>query len=311
MNQSILVVGAGATGGYFGARLAQAGRDVTFLVRPHRGTQLRERGLRIVGQGPDQVLAPHLVTAGQLTEPADVVLVSVKATALGPAMADFAPAVGPQTMVIPFLNGMGHLSSLSERFGEHAVLGGVVKVATQLSADGDIVVLAPLASLQIGTQDGSRTDQLQRTYDGLSGAGFDLAVSDEIVAAMWHKWVFIATVGALTCLMRAAVGDIVAVPGGSGLGPAILAEAAAVSAAAGFSVPEAELAATRQAVTAAGSPMASSMFRDLTDGRPVEVEPVLADLAERGTALGVLTPLLDLATMHLRVYAANLRRSSS
>lgn len=309
MNQKILVVGAGATGGFFGARLAQAGRDVTFLVRPRRAAQLSERGLRIVGPGPDQVVAPHLVTADQLTESADVVLVSVKATALGPAMADFAPAVGPQTLVIPFLNGMGHLAALSERFGEHAVLGGVVKVATQLSADGDIVVLAPVASLQIGAQDGGRTDQLQRTYDGLNGAGFDLAVSDEIVAAMWHKWVFIATVGALTCLMRAAVGDIVAVPGGSGLGPAILAEAAGVSAATGYPVPDAELGATRQTITAAGSPLASSMFRDLIEGRPVEVEPILADLAERGAALGVLTPLLDLATMHLRVYDAQLRRN--
>jgi 2-dehydropantoate 2-reductase len=305
---TILVVGAGATGGYFGARLAQAGRDVTFLVRPARAEQLRERGLRIVGQGPDQVLTPRLVTAGQLAGHADVVLLSVKATALEAAMADFAPAVGPRTLVIPFLNGMGHLATLSERFGEQTVLGGVVLVATQLSDAGDIVVLAPPASLRIGTQDGSRTGQLQATYDQLSGAGFDLSISDDIVADMWHKWVFIATVGALTCLMRGTVGNIVAVPGGRDLGPAILAEASAVSAAAGYPVPAASTAATTEAITQDGSTLTSSMSRDLAEGRPVEVEPILADLASRGAALAEPTPLLDLATMHLRVYNAKLSR---
>jgi len=106
---TILVVGAGATGGYFGALLAQAGRDVTFLVRPHRAEQLRERGLRIVGPGAGaaagQALRPSLVMAGELAGPADVVLLSVKASALDQAIADFAPAVGPRTAVVPFLNG--------------------------------------------------------------------------------------------------------------------------------------------------------------------------------------------------------------
>jgi 2-dehydropantoate 2-reductase len=303
---TILVVGAGATGGYFGARLTQAGKDVTFLVRPARAEQLRVRGLRIVGRGAEEVLTPRLVTAGELAGQSDVVLLSVKATALEAAMADFAPAVGPRTLVIPFLNGIGHLALLSERFGEQAVLGGVVIVATQLGDAGDIVALAPSASLQIGTQDGSRTDRLQAAYDQLAGAGFDLSISDDIVADMWHKWVFIATVGALTCLMRGTVGDIVAVPGGRSLGPAILAEASAVSAAAGYPVPAAKTAATTQAITQDGSPLTSSMSRDLADGRPTEVEPVLADLASRGAALGQPTPLLDLATMHLRVHNVKL-----
>jgi 2-dehydropantoate 2-reductase len=151
---TILVVGAGATGGYFGARLAQAGRDVTFLVRPHRAGQLRERGLRIVGPGAGAgaglVLRPNLVLAGELTEPADVVILSVKATALEAAITDFAPAVGPQTAVVPFLNGLLHLPVLNKRFGEPAVFGGVVEVATQLNDEGDVVQLAPLATLSGG-----------------------------------------------------------------------------------------------------------------------------------------------------------------
>jgi 2-dehydropantoate 2-reductase len=201
---TILVVGAGATGGYFGARLAQAGREVTFLVRPHRAEQLRERGLRIVGpgNGAGQVVRPNLVMAGELTEPADVVLLSVKATALEAAITDFAPAVGPRTAVVPFLNGMAHLAVLSKRFGESAVLGGVVLIAVQLNDEGDVVQLSPPASMTIGAQDGARTARVQEAYGQLSGAGFDASISDDIIARMWQKWVFIATIGAMTSLMR-------------------------------------------------------------------------------------------------------------
>jgi 2-dehydropantoate 2-reductase len=310
---TILVVGAGATGGYFGARLAQAGRDVTFLVRPHRAEQLRQRGLRIVGPGAGadagQELRPNLVMAGELTAPADIVLLSVKATALEHAIADFAPAVGPRTALVPFLNGMAHLAVLSKRFGESAVLGGVVVIATQLNDEGDIVQLNPSASLTIGAQDGTRTTQLRAAYDQLSGAGFDASISDEIIARMWQKWVFIATIGAMTCLMRGTVGDIVAVPGGRHLGPAILAEASAVSAAAGYPVPADAIASTTQMITQAGSPVDSSLSRDVAEGRPAEVEEVLADLARRGADHGIKTPLLDLATMQLRVYNNGLHPS--
>jgi 2-dehydropantoate 2-reductase len=303
---TILVVGAGATGGYFGARLAQAGRDVTFLVRPHRAGQLRERGLRIVGPGagPDagQVVRPNLVMAGGLTGPADVVLLSVKATALDQAIADFAPAVGPQTMVVPFLNGLAHLAVLNKRFGESAVLGGVILIATQLNTEGDIVQLSPPASLVIGAQDGIRTTGLQAAFEQLSGAGFDASISDEIIARMWQKWVFVATIGALTCLMRGTVGEIVAVPGGRDLGPAMLAEASAVAAAAGYPIPADAIESTTRMITQPGSPVNSSLSRDVAERRPAEVEQVLADLARRGADHGVKTPLFDLATMQLRIY---------
>ena len=140
---TILVVGAGATGGYLGARLAQAGRDVTFLVRPHRADQLRDRGLRITGPGAkadhaDLTVQPNLVMAGDLTRPADIVILSVKATALEHAIADFAPAVGPQTAIVPFLNGMAHMDVLNGRFGEQTVLGGVgvfLALAAQTAMD--------------------------------------------------------------------------------------------------------------------------------------------------------------------------------
>src|ERR1700743_1621456 len=121
----IRVVGAGATGGYFGARLALAGRDVTFLVRHRRAAVLRERGLRGVGLGQNQVIEPKLVTAAELAAPYDLILLSVKATGLVAAIEGIAPAVGPRTAIVPFLNGMAQLDALNDRFGRQVVLGGV------------------------------------------------------------------------------------------------------------------------------------------------------------------------------------------
>ncbi|MEV8569459.1 ketopantoate reductase family protein [Streptomyces sp. NPDC051322] len=298
----ILVVGAGATGGYFGALPARAGLDVTFLVRPRRAAALRERGLRITGLGTNITIAPKLVTADELAGPYDLVLFSVKSTALRQAIDDVAPAIGPETAIVPFLNGLAHIDALNARFGTRPVLGGVAMIVTALNDEGDIVRLAPMANLTLGEQDGGPSARVDAIHALLDGAGVEVHTSKDIVAEMWHKWAFITTVGALTCLMRGTVGDVTAVPGGAALGPAILAETAAVSAAAGYPVPAEKIAFTEELVTRSGSPFASSMYRDVVDGRPTEVEHLFGDLLDRARALSVETPLLDLATLHLRVH---------
>ncbi|MFI6326695.1 ketopantoate reductase family protein [Micromonospora chersina] len=304
----ILVVGAGATGGYFGAQLQQAGRDVTFLVRPRRADVLRERGLRITGLGTDTVLTPRLLTAADVDGHYDVVLVSVKATALPAALDDVAAAVGPRTTVIPFLNGMAHMDALNERFGQDAVLGGVVRVLTTLDAEGDIVRLGALAEIVIGEQRGGTSQRVAQIAEVLSGAGFDLSVSPDIRAAMWHKWVFISTLGALNTLVRGSVGDAMAAPGGDRLGPRIAAEAAAVAAAAGYPVPKQTLDTVRAFLTRPGSADTASLYRDLVAGQPTEAEQIFGDLTARAGALGVPTPLLDATTVALRVHEQHLAR---
>ncbi|MFI8912706.1 ketopantoate reductase family protein [Streptomyces sp. NPDC053513] len=298
----ILVVGAGATGGYFGALLARAGEDVTFLVRPARAAALRERGLRVVGREEEWRVEPRLVTADELREPYDLVLLSVKSTGLDRAIEDVAPAVGPDTAVVPLLNGLAHVDALNARFGASAVLGGVAKVVTVLDDSGDIRRLAPLAHLAFGEQDGTVSARVERIRKVLDGAGIDAPVPADVLTAMWHKWVFITTFGAVTSLMRGTVGEVYDAPGGPALGPALLDEAAAVAAAAGHPVPEEERAATLAVVSASGSPMVPSLYRDLAAGRPTEVEHLFGDLTARARALGVATPLLDLATLHLRVH---------
>ncbi len=303
---SILVVGAGATGGYFGARLTQAGRDVTFLVREHRAAALSDRGLRIVGRDGTETIKPTLVTAVPPGSVADVILVTVKADGLGAVIPQIRPAVGPGTAVIPVLNGMRHLSLLNDAFGRSATLGGVAVLSTQLEPSGDIRQLNDWASLTFGAQDGQRTPAVERASELLSGAGFQVAVSDDIVAAMWQKWAFIASAGALNCLLRGSVGEIVAVDGGEEIARAIVAETHSVAEAAGYPVPDSARNQTLSTLTTPGSPFTSSLYRDMREGRPVEAETIVGDLAAEGRKAGQRTPLLDAAAVALRVYGAGL-----
>ncbi|MFJ8039338.1 ketopantoate reductase family protein [Kitasatospora sp. NPDC096147] len=298
-----LVVGAGATGGYFGARLARAGHDVTFLVRPARAEHLRTHGLRITGLTELHLPEPQLVTADELTAADfDLVLLSVKATALDRALDDLAPAVGPGTAIVPLLNGLAHLDVLNARFGPTAVLGGVAKVVTTLGPEGEIVQLAPPVNLTLGEQDGHLSERVTALRTALTEAGVPTDPTPDVLAAMWHKWVFITTLATVTGFLRGTVGEVGAVPGGTAFAEAVLAECSAVAEAAGRPVPAAELAATRAVVTAPGSPLTASLARDVLAGRHTEVEHLLGDLTARARTLGVPTPLLDVATLHLRVH---------
>jgi 2-dehydropantoate 2-reductase len=304
----ILIVGAGAVGGYFGGRLAQAGRDVTFLVRPSRAKQLGRDGLRIISPHGDAVLTPKLVSAERIDTPYDLVLLSVKAYALEAAMNDFAAAVGPETMILPVLNGMRHVDLLTKRFGEHAVIGGVCQVASEIDDEGRIVQLANFQQLVYSERNGEMTPRLQTLDATLQGGGFDARLSTEIMQEMWEKWVQLTSLGAITCLMRGAIGEIVAVPGGADLSIKVLDESAAVATACGHKPSEALLSRHAGAMKAPGSPLTSSMYRDLRKSAPVEADHILGDFIERGASRGIATPLLKAAFINLRVYQGGLSK---
>ncbi len=193
----LLVVGAGSTGGYFGGRLAQAGRDVTFLVRPRRAAQLQAGGLQIVSPHGDVTVRPKLVTADDIDAPYDAVLLAVKAYSLDAAIKDFTVAVGPDTTIIPMLNGMRHVDILEERFGKQAVAGGVCKVASTIDSAGRIVQLANFQELAYGESDGSVSPRMEELDAFMQGAGFDARLSRSIDYEMWEKWTLLATIGGI------------------------------------------------------------------------------------------------------------------
>jgi 2-dehydropantoate 2-reductase len=304
----LLVVGAGSTGGYFGGRLAQAGRDVTFLVRPARAEKLRAKGLQIVSPHGDITLTPELVTAGTIEAPYDAVLLTVKAFSLDAALNDLAPAVGPETMILPVLNGMKHVDTLIARFGRDAVVGCVCKVATFVDDQGRIVQLNKLQDLAYGEMNGRPSPRTDALDTFMQGAGFDARLSQTIERDMWEKWILLATLGGICCLMRGNIGQVEAAPNGAEFALAFLDEVIAVTTAAGHPPSDPFVTAARATTTQKDSPMTSSMYRDLLAGSPVEVDQILGDLLARGRALGVTTPLLAAAFAHLSVYQAQVAK---
>jgi 2-dehydropantoate 2-reductase len=299
----ILVVGAGAVGGYFGGRLAQASREVAFLVRAKRAEQIQAQGLRILSPTyGDFSVRPKVITAAQIVSPYDVILLSVKGYDLAAAIDDFAPAVGPRTVIIPVLNGMHHMDVLTERFGKDAVLGGVCFVATEIDSQGRIVQLADFQSLTYGELDGKKTPRIEAVHQVFRGAGFDTAISEDILRDMWQKWVWLASLGAVTCLLRGNIGEIAAVPGGAELSLSALRECAAIAGACGYPLSEAFLAERSSQLTAPGSPLTSSMYRDLKGKARVEADAILGDLIERGRKRGVSAPIVQAAFVSLTIY---------
>ena len=299
----ILIVGAGATGGYFGARLAEAGRDVTFLVRPDRAEQLQRDGLRVLSPHGDVSLKPRLLVTDEPTEPFDIVLLAVKAYVLEKALGHCVPVVGPETMIVPFLNGMRHIDLLIKRFGEAPVLGGVCAVATTLDRHGRIVQLVGgLEALTYGELDGAVTDRVRALDAEIRGAGFEARLSSAILLEMWEKWVMLASAAAATCLLRGSIGEIEAVEGGADITLRCLSETTMVAAASGYPPREKFIEGAQAMLTAKGSGLSTSMYRDLLHGQPVEVEHILGDLVRRARELDLDTPLLDAATVKLRVY---------
>jgi 2-dehydropantoate 2-reductase len=304
----ILVIGAGAIGGYFGGRLLEARRDVVFLVRPRRAGQLAETGLVIKSPlGNVKIPNPPTVQADALHQHFDLILLSCKAYDLDDAIVSLAPAVGPDTMVLPLLNGMRHLDSLEQRFGAKAVLGGQCVISSTMDADGQIIHLGDFHTLTFGERDGARTERTSTIEEEFSRANFNAELVEDILQEMWGKWIFIASLAGITCLMRAAIGDIVTASGAD-LAIALLDECTAIASEQGFPPRAAALQRIRTILTATGSPLTASMLRDVEGNGRTEFEHVLGDLMRRGRTKENTVSVLRMAYMHLAAYEARQRR---
>ncbi len=299
----ILVVGAGAIGGYFGGRLLEAGRDVTFLVRPRRGAELASAGLVIKSPNGDVTLKnPPAVQADKLTEKFDVVLLSCKAFDLEDAIKSFAPAVGQETAIVPMLNGMRHLDILDAKFGPERVLGGLCAIVVTLNDKREVIQLQPTQSLAFGERDGKLSERVRTIAEVFASGKLGSVASEHIIQDMWEKWVFLASVAGSTCLMRGPIGSILAAPGGKDFLLGILDECGAVASAEGHPPRAPSLERTRGMLTAVGSQTTASMFRDIRAGAAVEADHVIGDLLARGDAAKVPVPKLRTAYTHLKVY---------
>lgn len=301
----ILILGAGATGGYFGARLAQAGSDVSFLLRPARAAAVREHGLRVRSPLGDVQLAPTVLTADQLADASafDLVLLSCKAYDLGTAMDAVAPAMRAGTTLLPVLNGLAHYPLLDDRFGADNVLGGLCFISAVLAADGVIDHLDAPAWLTFGERNSAAiSPRVQALAAACTAAGIDHVASTDIAAEQWIKFSFLATLAGATCLYRSDLGGILVRDGGENFISGLHEECLAVAAASGHPVPEKAIAVARRSLTQPGSAMKASMLRDLEAGKPIEAAHLIGDLLARARVLDVATPRLETVWVALQGY---------
>jgi len=307
-----LVVGAGALGGYFGGRLLEAGRDVTFLLRPRRAAQLAKTGLVVQSPfGNLQLPSPKHVLADGIDGPYDVIVVGSKAYDLGSTMDSFAPAVGPNTVILPLLNGMSHIDRLADRFGSERVLGGLCMISATLDDEGRVLHLNDMHGLSFGERSGGRSARVDAIAAQFAGAKFDATASENISQDMWEKWVFIASAAGLTSLMHASIGDIVAA-GGQDVALSIFDECCAIATHNGFAPRPAAVQRGRAIITAAGSPMTASMYKDMARGAAVEADHIVGDLLSRAAPGNATVPtVLRTAYVHLKAYEARRAREAA
>jgi 2-dehydropantoate 2-reductase len=300
-----LVVGAGSVGGYFGGRLAAAGRDVTFLVRPQRATQL-VNGLTIISKGQETRVSVKVIRTGEAAGEFDVILLAVKAYQLDAAVGDAGAYVSGRSMILPVLNGMRHLDILRSRFGPAHVIGGVAKIASSLDERGRIVDQADFHDLAYGEWHGERTARILALDEFMRGAGFEARLSADIERDMWEKWAMLASLAAVTCLMDGDVGQVARASRGTEFVKSLFDEVVAAIAAEWQPLPDPFKAQVLSLLTNRASSLTSSMYRDMKGGYRVEADQIIGDLAMRAAGRGIATPLLSAALTRLKVYEERL-----
>ena len=319
MPLKILVLGAGATGGYFGGRLAQAAHlgktdaQVTFLVRPARAEALKRDGLIIQTPQERFTVPVRALTHTELEPEHDLVLLSCKSYDLESSILSIYPGMRDGAAVLPVLNGLAHFDRLDAEFGANRVLGGCCHIAGNLSPDGVVRQLTDLQRITFGARpenDAASATLIDALADAFRQTPVNLRVSDDVLQDIWEKYVMLATLAGMTCLMRGAVGDIVAADDGNALTLRMLEECVAAARHAGHPMRPNALEATRAMLTTAGSTFAASMLRDLESGGRTEGAHIVGDMLTRARKAGSDATMLSVAWAHLQARDARAAREA-
>ncbi|MBI3199196.1 MAG: 2-dehydropantoate 2-reductase [Rhodospirillales bacterium] len=301
----ILILGAGAIGGYVGGRLHQSGADVTFLVRDKRNEALKRDGLVIRSTKGDITQKVKTVLEASEGGPYDVVLLTCKAYDLDSAIDAVAPAVGANTTVVPLLNGMRHIDVLADKFGAEKVVGGLARVGVAMNDKGEILHTSPFAAISFGERDGKPARATLAELDAaIKKSGIDGGLNANIVQDLWDKWIMLCTLAATCCLMRGASGDILEADEGRAIVLETVDEGRKVAVAAGHDPGDKGMATICSFLTVKGSKFTASMLHDLEKGAMVEADHIVGDMITRAKKAGIATPNLRMAHAHLQVYLA-------
>ena len=317
MTLKILVLGAGATGGYFGGRLAQAQQagkadiDVTFLVRPKRAEVLRARGLNVESPQGSFGIPAQTVVHTELKPVYDLVLLSCKAYDLESSILSIYPGMRPDTYLLPVLNGLAHLDRLDSEFGAQRVLGGCCHIAGNLTPEGLVRQMTELQRITFGVRPQNNAGA-KAVLDALAAAyqatPVEVRYTDDVLTEIWEKYLLLATLASMTCMMRSAVGDIMATDDGEALMRRTLDECVQAAHHAGKPPRPQALDAARHILTLRGSTFTASMLRDLESGGRTEAAHIVADMLARVRAAGADATMLSAAWTHLQARDARQKR---
>ncbi|MDB5797067.1 MAG: 2-dehydropantoate 2-reductase [Paucimonas sp.] len=298
----ILMLGAGGIGGAIGGRLAQAGADVTFLVREKRKAQLERDGLQIESPFGNAKLTVQAKLQAEIEPVYDLVILTCKAYDLESAIETIRPAMSGDTAVLPLLNGLAHIERLNQEFGAHKVMGGTAKIQVTLTPDGIVRQLNDWQTITFGEQDGSQSARAASLKALLDQTPIEAKLSLQVMRDMWLKVVHLSTVAGMTCLMRANIGEIVRTPEGSALLKTFLAANAAIAAKAGHEPDEKFLGTYLELFSQPQSAYEASMLRDLEKGGLIESEHILGFMLRKCREAGLPDTLHLAAYTHVKAY---------
>ena len=298
----VMVLGAGGIGGIVGGRLAQHGCDVTFLVRERRKAQLDRDGLCIESPQGNVKLQVKSILQAEASNKPDLVLLTCKAYDLNSAIEAIRPAMGPNTAVLPLLNGIAHMDRLNLEFGQARVLGGTIRMQATLTHTGTIRQLNDWQTLTFGEQDGQTTERLQAFQSALQLTGIEAKLSTSIMRELWMKLVHLATVASATCLMRANIGEIARTPEGTQWLNKLLQLNADIATHAGYRPDDAFLEGYRKLFATRDAAYEASMLRDLEKGGQVEADQIVGYMLEQCRAAGKDDAIHLAAYTHLKAY---------
>ncbi|MFV8828096.1 2-dehydropantoate 2-reductase [Alkalihalobacterium sp. APHAB7] len=306
---NVLILGAGAVGGYFGGRLVESGVDVTFLVREKRQEQLKQQGLVIKSIHGDLQLEPKTLVSGEEDKSFDVIIFATKAQHLEEAIKSLGPYVGPSTTIIPLLNGINHIYRLQEVFGNDKVLGGFCFIETTLNELGHVIQTSNSHQLIFGELNGQRSSRIEMLQQVFSQTKASFKVSANIHQDMWHKYLFITALSGITTLMRSSIGPILEVEGGEELTLQLFNEVASIMRAANAPIADDIVEKQMNIMKKQDYTMKASMLRDIEKGITIEADHLQGYILTLAEQFHIDVPLLHIIYHHLKVYEVNINNN--
>ncbi|MDF2856791.1 MAG: 2-dehydropantoate 2-reductase [Neobacillus sp.] len=298
----ILVVGAGAIGGYFGGRLIEKGEDVTFLVREKRKNQLENNGLVIESVHGDLQLKPRTLVSGDFSSDFDVILLSTKAYQLQSAIEDIRPYVSDHTLILPLLNGISHIEELMGNFGEEKILGGLCFIESTLDDQGKIIQTSPSHDFVFGERSGENTERILALQETFAGTIADFRLSENIEQEMWHKYLFITTLSGVTSLFRSSIGPIRDQEYGRKKTHSLLQEVSSIMRRIQAPLADNSEEIQLNKLMQLSYQMKSSLQRDMEKGVPTEAEHFFGYLIQLASKTDLATPILEAIYANLKIY---------